>query len=45
MDPSTIAVIAVIAGAGSELLSLLPIKSNSWLQLIFSALKTLFPKK
>jgi len=45
MDPSTIAIIAIVVGAGSELLTLLPIKSNSWIQLIFSALKTLFPKK
>ena len=45
MDPSTIAIIAVVVGAGSEVLSLLPVKSNGWIQLIFSALKTLFPKK
>ena len=45
MDPSTIAIIAIVVGAGSEVLSLLPVKSNGWIQLIFSALKTLFPKK
>jgi hypothetical protein len=45
MDPSTVAIIAIIVGAGSELLTLLPVKSNSWIQLVFSALKTLFPKK
>jgi hypothetical protein len=45
MDPSTIAVIAIVVGAGSEIISLLPIKPNGWIQLIFSALKTLFPKK
>ena len=45
MDPSTIAIIGIVVAAGSEVISLLPIKSNGWLQLIFSALKTLFPKK
>jgi methionine aminopeptidase len=45
MDPSTIAVIAIVVGAGSEIISLLPIKANGWIQLIFTALKTLFPKK
>jgi len=45
MDPSTITVIAIVVGAGSEIISLLPIKPNSWIQLIFTALRTLFPKK
>ena len=45
MDPSTVAAIAIVVGAGSEIISLLPIKPNSWIQLIFTALKTLFPKK
>ena len=45
MDPSTIAVIAIVVGAGSEIISLLPIKANGWIQLIFTTLKTLFPKK
>ena len=45
MDPSTIAIIAAVVAAGSEIIGLLPIKSNSWVQLILNALKTLFPKK
>ena len=45
MDPSTIAIIGIIVAAGSEVLSLLPIKPNGWVQLILTALKTVFPKK
>jgi hypothetical protein len=45
MDPSTIAIIGIVIAAGSEVIGLLPIKSNSWVQLILNALKTLFPKK
>ena len=45
MNPETIAVIAIIVAAGSELIALTPLKSNSWLQLIFQALKMIFPKK
>lgn len=42
---TTIAVIAITAAAGSEILALLPIKSNSWLQLVFKALVVLFPRR
>jgi len=45
MDPSTAAAIAIIVAAGSELIAVLPIKENSWLQLIVKALKVLFPKR
>jgi hypothetical protein len=45
MDPTTLAVISIIIAAGSEIIGLLPIKSNSWVQLILTALKTLFPKR
>jgi hypothetical protein len=45
MDPSTIAIIAAVVAAGSEIIGMLPIKSNGWVQLILNALKTLFPKK
>jgi hypothetical protein len=45
MDPTTIAVIAVIVAAGSEIIALLPIRSNSWVQLIVKALKIAFPKR
>lgn len=45
MDPTTATVIAIIVAAGSEIITLLPIKENSWLQLIVKALKVLFPKR
>jgi hypothetical protein len=45
MDPTTAAVIAIIIAAGSEIITLLPIKENSWVQLIVKVLKMLFPKR
>ena len=45
MDPTTAAVIAIIIAAGSEIISLLPIKENGWIQLIIKALKVIFPKR
>jgi len=45
MDPTTAAVIAILVAAGSEVIALLPVKENSWIQLIIKALKVLFPKR
>lgn len=45
MDPTTTAVIAIIIAAGSEIIALLPIRSNSWVQLLLSALRMAFPKR
>ena len=45
MDPTTAAVIAIMVAAGSEVIALLPIKENSWIQLILKALKVIFPKR
>jgi len=45
MDPTTAAVIAIIIAAGSEIIALLPIKENGWVQLILKALKVVFPKR
>ena len=45
MDPSTLAVIAIVVAAGSEVIALLPIRENSWVQLIVKALKVIFPKR
>jgi hypothetical protein len=45
MDPTTAAVIAIAVAAGSEIITLLPIKENSWVQLIVKALKVIFPKR
>ena len=45
MDPTTAAVIAILVAAGSEVITLLPIKENSWIQLLVKALKVVFPKR
>lgn len=45
MDPTALAVIAIIVAAGSEVIALLPIKENGWVQLIIKALKVVFPKR
>jgi hypothetical protein len=45
MDPTTVAVIAIAVAAGSEVIALLPIRSNSWVQLLVKVLKMVFPKR
>ena len=45
MDPTTAAIVAIVVAAGSEVITLLPIKENSWVQLIMKALKVVFPKR
>ena len=45
MDPTTAAVIAILVAAGSEVIALLPIKENGWIQLVIKALKVVFPKR
>ena len=45
MDPTTATVLAILVAAGSEIITLLPIKENSWVQLIIKALKVVFPKR
>lgn len=45
MDPTTAAAIAILVAAGSEIIALLPIRENSWVQLIVKVLKMLFPKR
>lgn len=45
MTPETIAIIAIIVAAGSEVIAISPLKSNSWIQLILQALRIMFPKR
>ena len=45
MDDQTVAVIAIIVAAGSELIGMSSLKSNSWIQLIFQGLRLMFPKR
>ena len=44
MSAETIAIIAIIVAAGSEIIAISPLKSNSWVQLLLQALKLTFPK-
>jgi hypothetical protein len=45
MDPTTAAAVAIVIAAGSEIIALLPIRENSWVQLVVKALKIIFPKR
>ena len=45
MDPTTAAMLAIVIAAGSEIIALLPIRENSWIQLILKALRIIFPKR
>ena len=45
MDPTALAAVAIVVAAGSEIIALLPIRENSWVQLIVKELKMLFPKR
>jgi len=42
---ATLAVVAIIVAAGSEIIAISPLKSNSWLQLLLQALRLMFPKQ
>ena len=45
MDDKTIAIIAIIAAGGNELIGMSKLKSNSWIQLVLQALRLVFPKR
>ena len=45
MDPTVIAVIAIVAAAGSEIITLLPMRENSWIQLLIKVLNAIAQKK
>ena len=45
MDAQTVAVVAIVIAAGSAIIALTPLKSNSWVQLLLQALKLMFPKR
>lgn len=42
---NTAAVVAIIVAAGSELIALSPLKSNSWIQLLLQAARLAFPRR
>jgi len=45
MTDQQIAVAAIVVAAGSELIGMSKLKSNSWIQLVLQALKLMFPKR
>jgi hypothetical protein len=45
VDANTAAAVAIVIAAGSELIALSPLKSNSWIQLVLQAARLMFPKK
>ena len=42
---TTLAIVAILVAGGSEVIALLPIRENSWVQLILKVLQTAFPKQ
>lgn len=45
MTDQQIAVVAIVVAAGSEIIAMSKLKSNSWIQLGLQALKLMFPKR
>jgi hypothetical protein len=45
MSPETAAIIAIVIAAGSEIIAISPLKSNSWIQLLLQAGRMMFPKQ
>jgi len=45
MTNEQLAVAAVVVAAGSEIIGMSPLRSNSWVQLLMQALKIVFPKR
>jgi len=45
MTDQQIAVAAVVVAAGSEIIGMSSLKSNSWIQLVLQALRLVFPKR
>jgi hypothetical protein len=45
MTAEQVAIVAVVIAAGSEIIALTPLRSNSWIQLVLQALKMMFPKR
>lgn len=45
MSAEQIAILSIVVAAGSEIIALLPIRDNSWVQLLLHGLRAAFPKK
>jgi hypothetical protein len=45
MTEEQIAVAAIIIAAGSEIIGMSKLRSNSWIQLVLQGLRLMFPKR
>jgi len=45
VDANTVAAVAIVVAAGSELIALSPLKSNSWIQLLLQFARLAFPRR
>jgi hypothetical protein len=45
MTEQHVAIIAILVAAGSEIIGMSNLRSNSWIQLVLQALRLAFPKK
>ena len=45
VSAETAAVVAIVIAAGSEIIAISPLKSNSWIQLLLQAGRLMFPKR
>jgi len=45
MTNEQLAVAAVVVAAGSEIIGMSPLRSNSWVQLLMQGLKIMFPRR
>jgi len=45
MTNEQLAIAGVVVAAGSEIIALSPLRSNSWVQLLMQGLKIMFPRR
>jgi len=45
MTTEQLAIAGVVVAAGSEIIALSPLRSNSWVQLLMQGLKIMFPRR
>jgi len=45
MTTEQLAIAGVVVAAGSEIIGMSPLKSNSWVQLLLQGLKIMFPRR
>lgn len=45
VSAETAAIVAIVIAAGSEIIAISPLRSNSWIQLLLQAGRLMFPKR